>query len=176
MTMTHEELFEKYPRIFQDYEGNPGRCNWQVPEHWLPIIDDLCDLIQQHCDNKAMVDNPDYVKGKKFDINDITTQVLIKKNREQVTCNQMKEKFGGLRFYINSGDEYVYALIRYAEHLSYRTCIGCGANKPEDDVQLKIGWIEPYCKKCRETNGYITIEEAEKNRKNESTETQKKES
>lgn len=41
-------------------------------------------------------------------------------------AQQVKEKFGGLRFYVLGGDARAHGLISFAEALSYRTCEECG--------------------------------------------------
>ena len=45
------DIIEKYPKIFQDYEGNPYRVNWDCPKGWLPLLDMLCDTIQSFIDS-----------------------------------------------------------------------------------------------------------------------------
>lgn len=39
---------------------------------------------------------------------------------------QVKEKFGGLRFYVSHGTKEIEAAIREAEAISYKTCEWCG--------------------------------------------------
>ncbi len=39
---------------------------------------------------------------------------------------QVKEKFGGLRFYVGSAPEWLYDLIHIAEWASIKTCEDCG--------------------------------------------------
>lgn len=57
---------------------------------------------------------------------------------------QVKEKFGGLRFYIGSADQAVFDAIDAAEAESFRTCEGCGA-----DGELRDGgWIRTLCNAC----------------------------
>ena len=54
---------------------------------------------------------------------------------------QVKEKFGGLRFYINNGSEDIFRRIRLAEDASYITCEKCG-----ELGQLRgDGWISTLC-------------------------------
>src|SRR5258705_275429 len=43
--------------------------------------------------------------------------------------SQVKEKFGGLRFYFDDGDDYINGLVRFAESISYMTCETCGSNQ-----------------------------------------------
>ncbi len=55
---------------------------------------------------------------------------------------QVKEKFGGLRFYINSGSEEIFNRIRIAEEESYKTCEITG--KP-GSLRRDISWIRTLC-------------------------------
>lgn len=61
---------------------------------------------------------------------------------------QVKEKFGGLRFYINGAPDEVYEIIRKYEELSYETCIVCG-----EKGELRYGgWLLTLCDKHHEEN------------------------
>ena len=65
---------------------------------------------------------------------------------EQIEIVQIKEKFGGLRFYTHGRDEKLSQLIEEAERESYNTCEICGST---DDVgQTADGWITTMCRKC----------------------------
>ena len=59
---------------------------------------------------------------------------------KQVT--QVKEKFGGLRFYINGGSDEIYNKITEAEKLSYETCELCGK---KGELRTKIRWFTTLC-------------------------------
>lgn len=60
---------------------------------------------------------------------------------------QIKEKFGGLRFYIHSGPEWLYDLIETAENQSYHVCEQCGST---NDVSTEgPGWIQTLCGDCK---------------------------
>lgn len=59
---------------------------------------------------------------------------------------QVKEKFGGLRFYIDCGDEKMFELIHAAESLSLRTCEECGAIG-ENRAWIR-GWYATLCPPC----------------------------
>lgn len=48
---------------------------------------------------------------------------------------QVKEKFGGLRFYTNGGGENHYEIIAKHERLSYETCEECGSPGSERNVR-----------------------------------------
>jgi len=65
-----------------------------------------------------------------------------------VQAAQVKEKFGGLRFYIDGGSDEVHKLIEEAEEESYKTCEKCGTK--ENVSQTKTGWVKTLCDKCKE--------------------------
>jgi hypothetical protein len=64
----------------------------------------------------------------------------------QVTLDQVKEKFGSLRFYYTGGDDYISGLVSMAESMSGVTCEGCG----NPGVQDGKGWIRTECQPCAE--------------------------
>jgi len=60
----------------------------------------------------------------------------------QVTLDQVKEKFGTLRFYYSGGDDYISGLVSMAESMSGVTCEECG----NPGTQTSGGWIKTVCK------------------------------
>jgi hypothetical protein len=61
-----------------------------------------------------------------------------------VEAVQVKEKFGGLRFYIRGGQDDVYNYIEVAEEESLKTCETCGRpGEPRSG-----GWIKTLCDAC----------------------------
>ena len=57
---------------------------------------------------------------------------------------QVKEKYGGLRWY-DSGRTYkVDKIVNKYEMLSYRTCVDCG----EPATCMSTGYILPFCDRC----------------------------
>jgi hypothetical protein len=54
---------------------------------------------------------------------------------------QVKEKFGGLHFYIENSDELSYAIISKYEKLSYKVCEKCGS----EGVLRKGAWLKTLC-------------------------------
>jgi hypothetical protein len=73
------------------------------------------------------------------------------------TIAQIKEKFGGLRYYYNQSVEYgslasviMDDIVRAAEHEASRTCELCGANKSSDKVEIRVHkyWYFGYCHSC----------------------------
>lgn len=133
MAITTEELINKYPKIFQDYPGNPGRINWQgLPDGWVHVIDKLCGSIQEYVDTTTK-----YRGG-------------VAEKIEQVTCVQMKEKYGGLRFYTNGNDDEVEGMIRMAEYICDHTCQDCGSDQ---DLGRTTGWVSVLCRSCAIAQG-----------------------
>ena len=127
-----EYLIQKYPLIFKDYEGNPGRVNWYCPKGWIEMVDVACYQIQSHIDNMNLWAEKNPEKNQPV---------------EQLTCLQIKEKFGGLRFYTGGGDGYCQGIISYIGDLSYSICESCGSNQ---DIGYTKGWISTVCIKCKD--------------------------
>jgi hypothetical protein len=63
----------------------------------------------------------------------------------QVTLDQVKEKFGTLRFYYTGGDDIIDGMVRMAESMSGVTCEECG-NPGETKGQ---GWVVTLCETHR---------------------------
>ena len=57
---------------------------------------------------------------------------------------QIKEKFAGLRFYVETGSDEIHNRIRLAEEESYNTCEKCGE---EGEKRVDLGWWSTLCEK-----------------------------
>ena len=66
---------------------------------------------------------------------------LIALGWDKQTC-QVKEKFGGLRFYINAGSDEIFDRISKAERDSYNICEITGN---PGKCRTDIGWIRTLC-------------------------------
>jgi hypothetical protein len=66
---------------------------------------------------------------------------LIALGWNKQTC-QVKEKFGGLRFYINEGTDEIHKRISKAEEDSYHVCEKCGE---PGELRNDIGWYLTLC-------------------------------
>lgn len=88
--ITEKEIFEKYPDIFQEQSLpetlSPMHYGLAIPDHWLPAIDLLCALIKSQ--------NVGYIK-----IDNDQGSNLIPVKAPNFVAEQVKSKFGNLRFY-----------------------------------------------------------------------------
>jgi hypothetical protein len=66
---------------------------------------------------------------------------LIELGWDKQTC-QVKEKFGGLRFYINAGSDEIHDRIMQTERESYTVCEKCGEH---GELRKDIGWYFTLC-------------------------------
>jgi hypothetical protein len=123
-----KEMREKYPKIFSQPFGG-----FAVGPGWWPIIEDLCGQIDS------------YTKWRNN-----TREALLKDNPydhpipeaiPQVVVCQIKEKFGGLRFYYDNGDDHISGMVRMAEMWAGRSCEECGA----PGASGGRGWIKTLC-------------------------------
>ena len=131
--MTQElelKLVEKYPKIFVDYHGDPKQTcltfGFECGDGWYWLIDNLCSSIQWR------IDHPSWKNGAPIEI-------------PQVIAVQVKEKFGGLRFYVDSATSEIHTIISFAESLSMSICEFCGTTK---NVGHTSGWITTICEEC----------------------------
>lgn len=124
-----DKLYEKYPKIFKqkDLPMNETAMCWGITcgDGWYWLIDKLCSNLQFNIDHNAHT-------GK----------------YPQVEAVQVKEKFGGLRFYVDTASSEQHAVINFTESLSGSICENCGSI--EDVSQTRTGWIQTLCKKCME--------------------------
>lgn len=66
---------------------------------------------------------------------------------EQVRLFQVKEKWGGLRVYVNGATEAMQNLLDQAERESFGVCERCGATG-EDVYPSDRGWVSTLCPSC----------------------------
>ena len=60
-------------------------------------------------------------------------------------ATQVKQKFGGLRFYTDVNDDFINGLISMAESISYKICEHCGASGV---VRTNSRLISTLCNPC----------------------------
>ena len=152
---------------------------------WFNILDQLMGSIQHHIDWKekqrkwAMDYNEMAAQAKagNFDLFEETMKALpndeykekrlaeivagdfrqVPESIPQVTLDQVKEKFGTLRFYYSGGDDYISGMVSLAESLTGVTCESCG-NVGE---RRGGGWVHTYCTPCEEAREIARAKEME---------------
>jgi hypothetical protein len=128
-------LCEKYPKMMVNRNKNMQETcmcwGFECGDGWFNILDQLMSNIQHHID----WNNQNFDKGY--------TQY---KQVAQVTLDQVKEKFGTLRFYYTGGDDIIDGMVRMAESMSGVTCEECG-NPGE---RRGGGWVHTFCTPCEE--------------------------
>ena len=142
---------------------------FECGDGWFNILDQLMGNIQHHIDWKekqrtsAMAYNLMAAQAKEgnFDLFDDSMKDLnnpeykakrlseviagdfrpVPESIPQVTLDQIKEKFGTLRFYYTGGDDIIDGMVRMAESMSAVTCETCG----NPGQQRGGGWIRTLC-------------------------------
>lgn len=109
-----KSMEERFPKMF---EGKYG--GFAVGAGWYPILESLCSNIQSHIDWREKQSNP----------------------IPQVVVEQIKEKFGGLRFYYQGGDDEISGMVRMAEAWADRSCEECGA----PGERRHGSWVRTLC-------------------------------
>jgi hypothetical protein len=160
-----KKMAEKYPRYFGEGKRYGG---FAIGEGWYPIIEVLVgqidhytkhkrnmranDLRQQRAANNGRDALISFLNnGKEFPSswdeeradNILENPRSITPKVEWIEIQQIKEKFGGLRFYYQGGDEYISGLETMAEIWAGRTCETCG----EKGERRGGGWIRTLCDK-----------------------------
>lgn len=143
----------------------PIQFGFECGNGWYTILDELMGEIQNHIENVnrnrkyefkyKWMWNLSYklrirTSAKQKNLRAIGEWIYEKAprvNKPDMTINisQIKEKFGGLCFYISGGDNYIDGLISMAEAMSYQTCEICGSTK---NVGKTEGWITVMCEDC----------------------------
>jgi len=91
----------------------------ECEQGWFTLLDKLCSEIQREIDRDPY-------------------------NIPQVHASQVKEKFGGLRFYYSGGNQKIAALVQEGERLSVEVCEQCG-----DKGKIRnASWIRTLCNRC----------------------------
>jgi len=131
------ELYAKYPRIFKQKNLSVTKScmGWGITcgDGWYHLVDRICQKIEE-----LYSQLPDKYKDEYF-----------------LTASQVKQKFGGLRFYIDSDChqlpkppqlDTLYRFIDEIDEESMQTCEECGA------PGKRVGryWLAALCDKHQE--------------------------
>ena len=147
---------------------------FECGDGWFNILNQLMSQIQHHIDWKekqragAVKYNEMAAQAKagNFDLFEETMKALpndeykekrlaeivagdfrpVPESIPQVTLDQVKEKFGTLRFYYQGGDDYISGMVSLAESMTAVTCENCG----NPGSCRGGGWVHTYCTPCEE--------------------------
>jgi hypothetical protein len=159
-----KKMAEKYPRYFGEGKRYGG---FAIGAGWYPILETLVgnidhytkwrrnmrahDLRKLRAKDKGMEALTQFMCGKKDriptdwdierakDVMENGVDIIPKVN--WIDVQQIKEKFGGLRFYYDGGDDHISGMVDMAESWANHTCETCG-NKGE---RRSGGWIRTLC-------------------------------
>ena len=138
-----EKLFIKYPKIFRqkDLSSQETCMSWGITcgDGWYILIDTLCEAIQQRVQ---------FINGQKILVKSDIVRLVPVEQPSKMICEavQVKQKYGGLRFYTEGEDDFIRGLISMAESMSYTVCETCGkSGKP-----TKTRWVKTLCQECEE--------------------------
>ena len=158
-----KRLSDAYPKAFRNVY-----CGISIGAGWYTIIEAVVANAKSHIKwkreirandlrrNRAVERGRDAVikfvtRGKPLTawdeqrVDEILEEGLIEPKRKvnHIEVHQIKEKFGGLRFYYEGGDDYVQGLVAMAESWAARTCETCD----ERGERRHGGWIRTLCDK-----------------------------
>ena len=144
-TQLQTTLFKRYPRLFRE----PGKrlvMAEMFPDFRDRLVDDTApfDKWGIECGDGwfALVDRLSHACESEIEL--LRIQGVAVESWPRI--GQIKEKMGGLRFYVNGrvSDE-LRALIFKAENESLRTCEICGGSGKQDQGR----WVRTICDSCR---------------------------
>ena len=113
-----ERLNADFPRIF------PTPFCFECSDGWFNLLHKLCADIDNECERLGLSQD------------------------EWTQATQIKEKLGGLRFYVTSCGNSIHDLIEAAEEKSLETCESCGLS----GRKRRGGWIRTLCDTCEALN------------------------
>jgi hypothetical protein len=116
-----ENLAKKHPDLF--HKTTIGA--FEINDGWYNIIDVLCDLISWDV-TQARARLQYAIENKKSDKVTEYEELLARAVNDLPVITQVKEKFGGLRFYTSGSTPKINNYITFAEHMAMRTCEVCG--------------------------------------------------
>jgi len=76
-------------------------------------------------------------------------ETLVKLNIPELRFEQIKEKFGSIRMYVNIYSKVVEAIVDQATIESLKTCEYCGAKEGVETNSGGTYWIRSLCPTCR---------------------------
>lgn len=163
-----EELCKKYPLIFKNRYADmttTAMCwGFECGDGWFNIIDVLCGMLyndyeqakRKYENTKEWFEDTGHMPWKDGraitpeEVEELRLKMIAQEQLVPVAA-QVKEKFGGLRFYVNGANEEHYNYILFAENMSYRTCEVCGS----PGKLYTQGWHTTLCEHHAKERDYV---------------------
>ncbi len=161
----HAKMVEKFPRYVND---NARFGGFAIGEGWYPIIEALLGQIDHYTKWRRNMRAYDLrlsrakAKGRESLLKfickgrvpsmwdeDRADEIMQNDQRpmtekvDWIGIEQIKEKFGGLRFYYHGGDNHIDGMVTMAEVWAGQTCETCGDKGKRRDG----GWVRTLCDK-----------------------------
>ncbi len=178
-----QKLFAKYPKIFRDANKSPQEScmafGLEVGDGWYDLIDVLCEALTYTYTTAIEVDEEDGkrlgIKPYSYKDGEIRYRYFFNVKPPQVVADQVKEKFGTLRFYYHleydEGNtslvetkkypeldainkryaDYFDGIVHFADIASGRTCEVSGA---EGQMHSRRGWFKVLNKEVAKGENY----------------------
>ena len=141
LIMRHEledKLVAKYPKWF-NVKGNIQHTlmpfGFEHEDGWFDLLMRLCEKLEP------------LVKA-------VEEEFSGDKIMSHFEVLQVKEKFGGLRFYTNWSTDEIFKIINEAENESYSICEVCGA---PGKCMNRSSWLKTVCQQHADEIGYKEI-------------------
>ena len=119
-----EKLCQDFPNLYRERHGsanNTSMCwGFDIQDGWYDLLYEVSAKLE------ALI------------------LQLPEEERKEYCAAQVKEKFGALRLYLESGTKEMYELVRAAETKSANVCEECG----QLGVRRSGGWIKTRCDDC----------------------------
>ena len=116
-----ERLCREFPLLYADrHEAPTATCmcwGFNVGDGWFPLLYELSAQLEP---------------------------LIAAQPEPRARAAQVKEKFGGLRFYLDNATDAMAALIAAAEARAWVTCEECG----QPGTARRDGWIKVRCDAC----------------------------
>jgi len=142
-----KKLFERFDFFYPETPVTESLMafGFECDDGWFQIIWDLCEEIE-----------------KQLQLQDIDQKQLVinkLKEKKEFRVVQVKEKFGSLRFYVESSKKIstdMYEAITKAEAKSAITCESCGS---KGQLMSRNGWYKTLCTSCGSKTKYKPTKE-----------------
>ncbi|MBC7750765.1 MAG: hypothetical protein H7Z73_03465 [Candidatus Saccharibacteria bacterium] len=123
-----KKLYESFPFLYGDHDKPMTQTlmcwGFEYGDGWFDLIFNLSKAIEQEAEKSGLTRSSDLWPR----------------------AEQVKEKFGTLRFYVANGSKPIYDLIAKAEAKSEHTCEECGL----PGKTREGGWVHTTCQVCEE--------------------------